>query len=384
MFFLLRKFTVFVAILSVFLLFGTAEAQNARPSSQQERPEKFATPATAQDGQTLLTEHYVVRLWGIEAVEVAGVPLRLFARTEMDNLIKGEPVRCQVVEWKSGNQPVAHCVSSTDVDLGLSMIREGYAVVDRPAVLGSVFQDPYFKAEHVAYRANKGAWSAGKGGGGGSLISGQDTFLIAVIFISFLLAPIIGLVFVASVNAKGFRSLGSMQEKQMHMFIERDEKMRDREKYVLAAMLESELNSNKVKVDAFLVVYEEMLKALRDPNKSHKYKQTGEIVHEQPLLNRNVYDSKMDKMDLLEPQLAADLADLYSKINPNPEYITLEPTTPVEEAIYHVEKVIADTRGLVEPMNRVVSSLNIIVRDKKDRGYANVGRPGPNFQRRRS
>ena len=141
--------------------------------------------------------------------------------------------------------------------------------------------------------------------------------------------------------------------------------MREREKFIVAASLEGELNTNRAKVDAFIIIYEQMLKNLRDPLKDHKYKKGGDIIHQKPALSRNVYDSNTDKLDLLGANLVADITHLYIDIDPNPDYKTIEPNTPIEEVIDYVSTIIRDAESMVPKMDAISSALNVIVRDRR-------------------
>lgn len=222
----------------------------------------------------------------------------------------------------------------------------------RKTSIGSVALAAALAALPQAAFAQAGAEAAG---------AGSSSILLLVLTI----AVVVGFVALGIITAGGFRELGRVQSEQMSLYLSREEKMREREKFVLAAMLESEMNANKVKLEAFLVVYEEMLKGLREQSKDQKYRQTGEIVHEQPRLSRVIFDSNIGRMDILEPALASEIAALYSAIHPDPGYVTLEPNTPLQDTVYQVEKVIGDAQDIMEPMDRVLAALQVILRDKK-------------------
>lgn len=333
---------------------GSAGAQDSAAESQSQ----FAAAATAVDAGTLLTGQTKVRLWGIEPVNSATGALTLQARTWLDDQIAGRPVRCKVLGQK-GNMPVAQCFTSQDIELSAEMLRNGFAVVDRPSVLGTVFEKPFFEAERQARSAGKGAWLG---------LTPKKTYSAEAFFglalLALVLGPMIGFAAVAGLTFWGFRKMVAVQRAQFDEIFFRQDQLHEREKFVVAAMFEAELNANRIKLEAFLVIYEEMLRNLRDAVRQQRFRQTGEIVHEQPPLNRAVFDAYKDKMELLGPQLAADITKIYSVIEPNPEYITLEPGLPIERAIQKVEGIIDDAKNLMPPTDKALSGLSVIIRDR--------------------
>ncbi len=378
-----------LALLAAFCAPASAQSEPVVPAAPGAPAalEEFAASATAVDAQTLLTDRYVVKLWGIEAAEIFGTPLKLQARTVLDDMIAGGAVKCRVMSW-SGKQPVAQCATSGESDIALAMLQQGFAVVDRPAVLGSVFQDPYFKAERSAKEAGAGAWRNIWQGGGSASISQDKYFPLMLIALGAV--PLLGFACMALVGVRGFRRLAETQVQQMGLFLQREDKLRDREKFVMAAILEAELNSNRVKIEAFLVVYQDLMKGLRDTSRQPKYRQTGEIIHEQPMLSRTVFDGNTQKLDLLGPKLAGEIASLYASIQPNPNYITLEPDMPVETAAHKVEQIMSAAQAMQKPMDHILAALQVIIRGKKD-GAANAelaappmsGRPIPGAPQKR-
>ncbi len=347
---------------------AAGQTESANPDS---RPDKFASSAMPTGPKNLLTDKYKVELWGIKAPEYDGFPLQLTTRKLLDELLYNSAVRCSVVSWR-GDQALARCLNDGEVDLSLALLQEGYMISDREVIYNTVFAEPYFKAEEAAQKQNKGVWAYSSGGGGVSSpasLSGVMPLVAAVIGSS-----LAGFAILAFVCARGFKGIHALHKNQLAMLLSREENLREREKFVVASMLEAEISANKVKIEAFLVIYEEMLRNLKDPAKQQKYRLTGEIIQEQPRLVRSVYDGNVERMDLLGAQLASDIARYYSRINPNPGYITLEPDYPLEDAIYRVERVISEVTALVAPADRLISALQVILRDKKKKGL--VSAPG--------
>lgn len=351
-----RATPVLALILALcFLVFPLcARAQEAPP----DRPEQFASAATAVDAQTLLTERFTIRLFGVEAVESVQVPLKVQARTLLDDRIGGGAVRCRVLGWDH-EEPLAQCAAPTEEDLAILMLREGYAVADRAVLRGSVYEKPYFAAETEARKESRGIWLSADQESGR-----REEALAYALAAVCLIAPLIGFALVSLTAARGFEKISTLLDRQFRMLLSRENDLREREKFVVASMFEAELNANRTKLEAFLVVYDEILKGLKDSAREHRFRQVGEMIHEQPALARSAFDANKDKMELLGAQLAGEMVSLYAAINPNPDYVTLEPGMPIDQAVRKVEKVIEDAQTLMVPVERILAAVTVIVRDK--------------------
>lgn len=145
----------------------------------------------------------------------------------------------------------------------------------------------------------------------------------------------------------------------------RENELRTRERVVIAASLESEMLANKTKIEAFLLIYQELLRSLKDPGKAPKYKLGGEIVHEKPALSRNIFDAYIARLELFGPTIAGELAELYAQIEEDPEYITLTPDMNTDVAINMVERIVTNAKNLLDPLERNMGALNVIIRSKK-------------------
>ncbi|MEZ5919531.1 MAG: hypothetical protein R3D66_06470 [Alphaproteobacteria bacterium] len=118
-------------------------------------------------------------------------------------------------------------------------------------------------------------------------------------------------------------------------------------------MLDSELKSNKAKIEAYLVVYREMLQALENPERTPKYKKAGDIVQRQPALDRVVFDRNTDKLDILGDRLSSEIIHFYARIKSKPDYINIEPDMALEEVTGIVQKAIQNA----ERMNKIAENL---------------------------
>ena len=182
---------------------------------------------------------------------------------------------------------------------------------------------------------------------------------------SLILGPFIGMLIVGGIIYVGFRRLMNLQRYQIALAAKKDRAMREREKFIVAASLEGEMNTNRAKLDAFIIIYEELLKNLRDPLKDHKYKRSGELMHEKPALLRNVYDSNIEKLDVLGQQIVMDVTEFYMMVEPNPKYKTIEPDTPIDDVIDFVSSIVDGAEKMLVPLDKISASLNVIVRDKR-------------------
>jgi len=190
---------------------------------------------------------------------------------------------------------------------------------------------------------------------------------MTILAITIVAGQFISMLLVALVLRTGFKNLIKLQKIQISTTHKKDRQMRGREKSILCASLEGEMNSNQAKLDAFVIIYEKLLINLRDKSQEPKYKKGGDIIHKGPALSRNVYDANIDKMELLEPSLISDLSALYSKVSTNPDYRTIDPDTPVDDVIDFVSQIIRDAENLLAPMDKINGALSVIIRNQKSK-----------------
>jgi hypothetical protein len=315
---------------------STAHAQEAAPQGL------FDTKATAASASTLIAGDREIHLWGVEAAQAMPAVFQLRIRTALDNAIGGQNVQCEAKAGKNGYF-YAQCVNSSDVDLGLYMIRQGYVSVNRAQVYGTVFEEPYIQAEMAAQDRSLGIWadeataSAGSSGGDGSWLLGFAFVLFLCIVAAFTVVSV--------VIMRGFRNVVDAQNYNVEM-ISKERKLREKERGVVAVMLDAEIKANKSKIEAFIVVYDEMLSALQDLARTPKYKKSGDIVQKQPALDRVVFDRNADKLDMLGDRLSSELIHFYARIKSKPEYENLEPNMEVSEALALLENVLKNARRL--------------------------------------
>ncbi len=304
----------------------------------------------AASSTVLMSGQTAVNLWGAEEIVSASPTFKLKARTALANIIAGEKVECEV-KSRSAEGVWAQCVNGNDMDLSLFMIQQGYVTVDRGAVYGSVFEEVYVQAEKEAQERVLGVWGAAAASDGGSAASSDGSLMMSLGFILFIFI-VAAFAVLSIIIMRGFKQVIDAQKSSLNI-LEKERQLKNKERSIVATMFDSELKANKSKIEAYLVVYEETLAALRDPERTPKYKKAGDIVQLQPALNRGIFDRNTNRLDILGRKLSSALIHFYARIKTNPDYENLEPTTPLEEAVQVLEKAVKSAQRL----NRLADDL---------------------------
>ncbi len=340
----------------------------------QQTVKPFAVKAYAIDAQTLAGGGMVINLWGVQPATGPNTLENNRARLAIDDLMGEDAVKCTPMIMPQGGAPLrAQCLNGQERDISLMLIQSGFVSVNRRDVMGSALAPAYITAERKARIAQAGIWGSGSAASTAPSMAAQSgnnmgipgDVPLWVVAGALLLVPLIGFLIVGWIMHAGFRQLISLQKHQLAGTQKRERQLKEREKYVIASALEGEINTNRAKLDAFLVIYEELLKSLRDPSKKPKYQRAGDIIHEKPALSRTVYDAHIDKIVLLGPQIASELSSLYAMIDPSPDYRTLEPEVPIEKARDTVDRILRNATKIADPMDRAIAALGIIMRDKR-------------------
>ena len=337
-----------MAMLVVALGSVSANAQDPLSSAP------FDFKGRAASASVLVAGDKRINLWGIEAAQSMSPSFQLRVRTALDNAIGGKPLQCEIKAQKN-SETYAQCVNAADLDLSLYMIQQGHVSVDRSQVYGTVFEEPYIQAEIEAQDRDLGVWAEETAQGGSS--SGADaSWLLSLGFILFL-CIIAAFTVISIVIMRGFRNVVDAQHDNVEM-IAKERKLRDKERGVVAVMLDSEIKANKSKIEAYIVVYDEMLKALKDSSRPPKYKKSGDIVQKQPALDRSVFDRNTDKLETLGDRLSSELIHFYARIKSKPEYENLEPNVELLEAIALLEGVLKNARRLDALAERLIEAFS--------------------------
>lgn len=348
------------------LMFGPAFAQETAPVAAQPPaaasapPPRFEAAVTTVDAMTLRAGANVIRLWGVNALQGQGPGFDLKARSALEQAIGTSKVTCQTKESRP-DLILASCTNAQNEDLGIRMVQGGFVGVDRAAIAGSAFEQPYLTAAQHAQSRRLGAYNPeGAEPGKNNFILGMSLGVFALTVIAFGVLTI--------TIMRGFKKITDIQKQNIDM-MERERKLRDKERNIIAIMLDSELKANKSKIEAYRLVYEEMMKSLREIGRTPKYKKAGDIVQKQPALSRSVFDRNTDKLDMLGPELASGIVHYYARIKSNAEYINLEPSTPIEEAINILDGALKNAERLEELSQKLLVGFHdfgIISADYKD------------------
>jgi endonuclease YncB( thermonuclease family) len=344
-------FALFIAVLAISgpVLSQNGQAQPASPAS--EAPQRFVVnKVRAVDAATLISGQTPIKLWAVETVESQSAAFNLRGRTELDNAIGQAKIMCEIKK-RDAVTISAQCTNAQDQDLSLYMLQQGFVTVERSAVYGTVFEDAYIQAEMQAQSRGIGVWGDEKGG---PAKADDGVYMVSFGFILFI-CIIAAFIVLSIIIMRGFQKVIEAQNQNVEM-MSKERKLRDKERGIVAVMLDSELKANKAKIEAYRVVYEEMLKSLKDPDRPPKYKKAGDIIQKQPALARQVFDRNTDKLDMLGARLSSEVIHFYARIKSTPDYINLEPSTPLEEAVAMLEKSLEGARRLDDLAGRLLES----------------------------
>jgi endonuclease YncB( thermonuclease family) len=332
-------------------------------------PERVIRPMRAVDPMTLRAEGGTIRLWGIKPAQSAETPLELKALDLMDGLIQEQVVNCRVMGG-SMLEMTARCSTSSNQDLALELLKNGFVVVDRRQTYNTVFATAYEKEQETARVAGRGVWALVKEDmnqtGSSGLPRWLEPYMSVLLPLALIFGPFGGLLIVGFVMWYWLRRMASLQEKEAEQTSRKEAMLQSRERHVLVSTLEGELMENKNKIEAFLVIYGDMLRSLQDANEVPKYQQGGDIVQKHPTFGRAVFEANVSKLSLLDIKLAGQISKLYSAMPKDQEYINLEPTVPLETAVKLVQKVLKEAEALLDPLNSVITGLSTATQKKAD------------------
>lgn len=327
---------------------------------QMRLPEQISRPAIAIDPTTLRAEGVVIHLWGIKPAESSETPLELKALDLMDKLIQEQQVTCKIMGG-TFVEMMARCTTQSTQDLGLELLEAGYVVVDRRQTYNTVFASSYEKAQEDARVKGAGVWALVKNEEDQKDSNGIPGWLqphmSVLIPMALIFGPFGGLLIVSLIMWYWLKRMVYVQEQEAEQTSRKEALLVNRERHVLISTLEGELTENKNKIEAFLTIYGDMLRSLKDTTEVPKYQQSGDLVQKHPSFSRAVFEANVAKLSLLDIKLAGQVSKLYSSMPKEQEYINLEPNVPLDTATKLVEKVLRDAETLVEPVNALIAGL---------------------------
>lgn len=321
---------------------GSPNPAQAIVTEQPEQPQTISEIVRATDAATVFTGDHRIKLWGIETINSNNPVFKLKSRTALENKIGNMPVRC-TIKQQHQDSLIAQCINSKEEDLSLAMLQQGYVSVDRAAVYGSVFEEPYLQAEQQAQRLNLGIWAIDTSTTNAKNPRQERNFILLVTAIAFVF--ILALAVFSYYMMRGFKDMVSAQNETLNL-AGKERALRDREKFLIASMLCAEIKENKTKIEAYLMIYEELLKDIKDTTHTPKYKKSGEIIQKQPALSRSIFDGNTDRLDMMGETLASELIHYYARIKTIPDYVDLSPDTAIEDALKLAESVVEHARKL--------------------------------------
>jgi hypothetical protein len=178
-----------------------------------------------------------------------------------------------------------------------------------------------------------------------------------------IIGPLLGFGLIAVLIIWAVQRLSLVKKKDDEKHRQDDYALQRRERLVLAAALAGELTENKIKCEAFITIYSELLRNLRETDRKAMYEETGDFIHQYPPLSRKIFEGNIEKIGLLGMKLATDVTNAYAPVRGESEYFTLDATMPRANAVRMVEMILDDAQRTLEPLDTTVSALNMIVRD---------------------
>ncbi len=326
---------VFVGLMLNGLMSGISYGQNSYGEESQE----ISINARVLDSNTLISGKTKISLWGIDKIDTQSAIFHLNIRQALEKKIGGRNILCVVKNKIDDGLVKAQCMNSKEEDLSLFLLRQGYASADRKEIYRSIYEAPYIDAEKRAQIDENGIW----GGLGSSGEKQSKNFLMGSLLL--VIVFILALVAISLHLMRGFSRVVDIQNQSIDLAA-KERVLKDKEKYIIASMLDAEIRSNKAKIDAYITIYEETLLRLNDTGKALEYQKTGDIVQKQPSLSRSVFDGNTDKLDLLGSRLASNIIHYYARIKTSPDYIEIKTDTPQDEAREIIESVIDNAKKI--------------------------------------
>lgn len=322
-------------------------------------PDRIIRPMRAIDPMTLRAEGATIRLWGVKPAQSSETQLEIRALDMMDKLIQEQQVNCKIT---GGEMPelIGRCSARNNQDLALELLGNGYAIVDRHQTYDTVFATGYEKAQEAARLAGKGVWTLVRQTSdqrGLGLPKWLEPHIGVILPLAIIFGPLFGLLVIALVARQSLRAMSENQLRELEQAHQKELTLQSREREVLLTTLEGELTENKNKIEAFLVIYGDMLRSLQDTGEEPKYMQVGDIVQKHPIFNKTVFEGSVDKLSLLDITLAGRLSKFYAALPKEAEYINLDQSVPLDTAVKLVEKVLQDVESLLAPISEIIAEL---------------------------
>lgn len=334
-------------ILIIFIGLALNIAMSGASFGQSDK--EISLNARVMDSSTLMAGKTKISLWGIEKIEDDSAIFHLKIRQALENTIADKKILCAIKSKISTNYVKAQCVNGNEEDLSLFLLNQGYASADRNEIYRTIYEAPYLNAEENAQINGNGIWGNDKhiaNSQGKNFLTG--VFLLIIIFILSIGA-------ISFYIMRGFSRVVDLQNQTADLAV-KERIIKEKEKYIIAAILDAEIRSNKAKIEAYIIIYEEILLGFSESERALEYQKTGDIVQKQPALNRSVFDGNTNKLDLLGPRLASSIIHYYARIKTTPEYTEIKPDLSQSDAKKIIENVISNAKKLDKISDKLTES----------------------------
>jgi len=298
---------------------------------------------TVKDVNVLMSKNTKILIWGIEKVSPNKTIFNLKSRSKLEKKIGSNPILC-TIKSEDVDSVKAQCINQAEEDLSLFLLQNGFVSADRAEIQGSIFEKPYLEAEKQAQENNNGIWAMSDDSSSLADRQGKN-FLIGAIFL--MLVFVLALGVLGFFLARGFKRVVDVQNQSLDLAM-KERSLKGKEKLIVASMIKSEIIENKAKIEAYLVVYEEMLSDFSSVEGASKFQKTGEIIQKQPALSRSVFDGNTDKLDLFGSAVSSQVIHYYARIKSSPDYIEINPDTPVLEVKEIIASAVSNAKKLYE------------------------------------
>lgn len=353
-----------LTLAAIFLCSLNSISHAQKPQLEDMRFTRLMVPV---DSVTLKSEGLEINLWGIQPAGSSETHLELRALNLLQHMINDQDVTCKIMTAEDVTHPSARCSTSDGDDLSLKLLQQGLAIRDRRALYGSVFASSYQEAEELARRNKNGIWK---------LVDTDDKSLVDRILdndknlmmtaIGFILLPFLAMLILGFIIVRSISRLEKYQSSQATSHYTKERGLYQQEKNLILKNLEAELKENKSRVEAFLTVYMEMLSNIKDPEVTPQYQKSGDIVSLQPNFAHDIFEEHINTLSSLDMKLSAELNRFYKMLGSDPDYIDLDPSTPREEAISIVDKIVSEAREYLPLFDQMLDKIHAHMRHITD------------------
>lgn len=313
---------------------------------------------TAIDARTLKYDGKIIELWGTEYPVYKDTLAKQHARYDLDNLTAISDINC-IPRAKTEETLIAQCYNKNKQDLAIWMIEQGNLLVNRAQAVGTKFEGAYLKAEQTARAGKAGTWAQEiKQDDDQAKILAQLTLILSLNTLFF-----IGLAVIAGVTTLLiYRKTHNLQNniEQVEGRLKKQTSIHEKERKLVAVMMHSELRNNHSKIEAFIVIYDDMLKNIKETHSHHTTLQAGEVVREAPAMDRFIFDGNADKMDILGQRLAEHVIAFYAHVNTEPDYKSFDAGMDTVEALKAIESIINNAKNLKKNVEEILEEFEKI------------------------